>query len=148
MGVRLISQLYHELSNRFTFPLQEKSYQNEFAGEILSSISPFPSICLEVATEWNIPKRRVTLYWWYVKFLFKLVNTSVLFLVQALFEDKLLHKAQRGLFISKPKYGIFVTAFYKEDLPVNIFTIRDQILDAVRDVVNYALELEKAKGNG
>ena len=24
MGVRLISQLYHELSNRFTFPLQEK----------------------------------------------------------------------------------------------------------------------------
>ena len=145
MGVRLISQLYHELSNRFTFPLQEKSYKNEFAGEILSSISPFPSICLEVATEWNIPKRRVTLYWWYVKFLF---NTSVLFLVQAIFEDKLLHKAQRGLFISKPKYGIFVTAFYKEDLPVNDLTVRDHILDAVRDVVNYALELEKAKWNG
>ena len=128
--------------------MQEASYQNEFAGEILSSISPFLSICLEVATEWNIPKRRVTLYWWYVKFLFKFANTSVLFLVQALFEDKLLHKAQRGLFISKSKYGIFVTAFYKEDLPVNILTVRDQILDAVRNVVNYALELEKAKGNG
>ena len=125
--------------------MQEASYQNEFAGEILSLIFPFPSICLEVATEWNIPKRRVTLYWWYVKFLF---NTSVLFLVQALFEDKLLHKAQRGLFISKPKYGVFVTAFYKEDLPVNDLTDRDNILDAVRDVVNYALELEKAKENG
>lgn len=62
MGVRLISQLYHEISNRFTFPMQEASYQNEFAGEILSLIFPFPSICLEVATEWNIPKRRVTLY--------------------------------------------------------------------------------------
>ena len=70
------------------------------------------------------------------------------FSVQALFEDKLLHKAQRGLFISKPKYGIFVTAFYKKDLPVNDLTIRDRILDAVRDVVNYALELEEAKGNG
>ena len=88
------------------------------------------------------------IYWWYVNFLFKLVDTSVFFSVQALFEDKLLHKVQRGLFISKPKYGIFITAFYKKDLPVNDLTIRDRILDAVRDVVNYALELEEAKGNG
>ena len=76
------------------------------------------------------------------------VQIGVFFSVQALFEDKLLHKVQRGLFISKPKYGIFVTAFYKKDLPVNDLTIRDHILDAVRDVVNYALELEEAKGNG
>ena len=80
-----------------------------------------------------------------MNFLFKLV---FFFSVQALFEDKLLHKVQRGLFISKPKYGIFVTAFYKKDLPVNDLTIRDHILDAVRDVVNYALELEEARGNG
>ena len=71
-----------------------------------------------------------------------------LFLMQVLFEDKLLHKAQRGLLISKPKYGIFVTAIYKKDLPVNDLTVRDGILDAVRDVIKYALELEKAKGNG
>lgn len=62
--------------------------------------------------------------------------------LQALFEDKLLNKAQRGLLIGKPKYGIFVTAFYKEGLPVN--DMRESILDAVRDVIKYALELEEA----
>ena len=31
-------------------------------------------------------------------------------------EDRVLHKAQRGLFFGKPKFGIFVIAWYKEDL--------------------------------
>ena len=58
-------------------------------------------------------------------------------------EDRVLHKAQRGLFFGKPKFGIFVIAWYKEDLTPDSPDVHKGILEAVRDVIKYALDLEK-----
>lgn len=63
-------------------------------------------------------------------------------------EDDVLHKTQFGLLFSKPKYGIFVTAFYKGGLPINDPTVKNGILDAVRAVISCALILDKAAGSG
>jgi len=63
-------------------------------------------------------------------------------------EDQVLRKAQRGLLFGKPKFGIFVTALYKEDLDVDDPSVHSGILGAACDVIKYALELEKAEGNG
>lgn len=63
-------------------------------------------------------------------------------------EDSVLKKAQRGLFFGKPKFGIFVTAWYKEDLSPDNPEVHKGILEAVCDVIKYALDLEKAKGSG
>ena len=63
-------------------------------------------------------------------------------------EDQVLCKAQRGLLFGKPKFGIFVTAFYKEDLNVDDPSVRSGILGAACDVIKVALELEKAEGIG
>ena len=63
-------------------------------------------------------------------------------------DDEVLRKTQFGLLFSKPKYGIFVTAFYKEGFPVDDPVTKKAILDAVREVVNRALELDKETGNG
>lgn len=58
-------------------------------------------------------------------------------------EDRVLHKAQRGLFFGKPKFGIFVITCYKEDLTPDSPDVHKGILEAVRDVIKYALDLEK-----
>ena len=58
-------------------------------------------------------------------------------------EDRVLRKAQRGLFFGKPKFGIFVIAWYKEDLTPDSPDVHKGILEAVRDVIKYALDLEK-----
>ena len=63
-------------------------------------------------------------------------------------EDQVLRKAQRGLLFGKPKFGIFVTALYKKELNVDDPSVHSGILEAVCDVIKYALELEKAEGNG
>ena len=63
-------------------------------------------------------------------------------------EDQVLRKAQRGLLFGKPKFGIFVTALYKKELNVDDPSVHSGVLEAVCDVIKYALELEKAEGNG
>ena len=63
-------------------------------------------------------------------------------------EDQVLRKAQRGLLFGKPKYGIFVTAFYKHKLNVDDPAVHSGIVGAARDVITYALDLEKAQGTG
>ena len=63
-------------------------------------------------------------------------------------EDQVLRKAQRGLLFGKPKFGIFVTALYKKKLNVDDPSVHSGVLEAVCDVIKYALELEKAEGNG
>ena len=45
-------------------------------------------------------------------------------------EDRVLHKAQRGLFFGKPKFGIFVIAWYKEDLTPDSPDVHKGILEA------------------
>ena len=63
-------------------------------------------------------------------------------------EDSVLNKAQRGLFFGKPKFGIFVTAWYKKDLSLDNPDLHKEIVEAVCDVIKYALDLEKAEGSG
>lgn len=63
-------------------------------------------------------------------------------------EDDVLHKAQRGLFFGKPKFGIFVTAWYKKDLTPDSPDVHKGIVEAVCDVIKYALDLEKADESG
>ena len=63
-------------------------------------------------------------------------------------EDQVLRKCQRGLLFGKPKYGIFVTAFYKKDLNVDDSAVHSGIVEAACDVIKYALELEKTEGKG
>ena len=63
-------------------------------------------------------------------------------------EDQVLRKAQRGLFFGKPKFGIFVTAWYKKGLNVDDPSVHSGIVGAACDVIKYALELEKAEGSG
>lgn len=63
-------------------------------------------------------------------------------------EDQVLRKAQRGLLFGKPKFGIFVTAFYKETLNVDDPSVHSGILGAACDVIKFALELENAEGIG
>lgn len=41
-----------------------------------------------------------------------------------------------------------MTAFYKKKLNVDDPSVHDEILEAVRDVIKFALKLEKAEGNG
>lgn len=62
-------------------------------------------------------------------------------------EDQVLSKAQRGLFFGKPKFGIFINAWYKKDLNVDDPAVRDGVVSGVRDVVNYALKIEQDGGN-
>ncbi|KAK2570558.1 putative dehydratase PflD [Acropora cervicornis] len=62
---------------------------------------------------------------------------------EEIMEDRVLHKAQRGLFFGKPKFGTFVIAWYKENLTPDSPDVHKGILEAVRDVIKYALDLEK-----
>ena len=57
-----------------------------------------------------------------------------------------MHKAQRGLFFGKPKFGIFVLARYKEGLDVD--QAHSGIVTAACDVIKYALKLEESSGSG
>ena len=50
--------------------------------------------------------------------------------------------------LEKPKFGIFVIAFYKENLNVEDPSVHSGILGAACDVIKFALELEKAEGIG
>lgn len=75
-------------------------------------------------------------------------NAIFVFFSKNIVEDNVLRKAQRGLLFGKPKFGIFVTCFYKEGLNVNDPTVQSGIVDAACDVIKYALELEKAEGSG
>lgn len=72
----------------------------------------------------------------------------MLFRLKEIVEDQVLRKAQRGLLFGKPKFGIFVTAFYKENLNVDDPSVHSGILEAACDVIKYALELEKTEGIG
>lgn len=60
-------------------------------------------------------------------------------------EDEVLHKAQRGLFFGKPKFGIFVLARYKKGLDVD--REHSGIVTAACDVIKYALKLEESSGS-
>ena len=73
---------------------------------------------------------------------------SWLFCLKDIVDDQVLRKAQRGLLFGKPKFGIFVTAFYKKNLNVDDPSVHSGILGAACDVIKFALELEKTEGIG
>lgn len=63
-------------------------------------------------------------------------------------EDKILRQVQRGLFFGKPKHGIFMTLLFKEGIHVDDPSVRDAIVNAVKRVIQYSLELERSEGKG
>jgi len=70
------------------------------------------------------------------------------FRLKDIVEDQVLRKAQRGLLFGKPKFGIFVTAFYKKNMNVDDPSVHSGILGAACDVIKFALELEKTEAIG
>ena len=72
---------------------------------------------------------------------FKIKLVYCIFFSEDIVEDQVLHKAQRGLLFGKPKYGIFVTAFYKKHLNVDDPAVHSGIVTAACDVITFALKL-------
>jgi len=63
--------------------------------------------------------------------------------------DQVLNQVQPGLFFSKPNFGIFVVAHYKDKLRLNNAQMRNNILQAARDIIEFSLSLsnKSVKGN-
>ena len=61
-------------------------------------------------------------------------------------DDDVLRQAQRGLFFGKPRYGIFMTLNYKPGVKPD--AVKDQVLAAVKKVLQFALSLERKEDQG